>query len=158
MQSLRDLVNRVMLLDERMLLNEVLSRSEIKEFIIQMNQDQLFDKGINSNGVLLGEIGGEYALSTIVGNPGKWKGKIELGLPSQWVTLYNTGEFYDSMQVRMGKDEFEIVGDPIKDGVSLFRRWGKEVLGLTDENLQILIERIKNEIIPIIKETILRAA
>jgi len=132
MQILKDLVNRVMLLDERAILNQILISPIFQKWIIQMNQDQLFKEGINSSGVLLEDIGGQYSFATINGVPGKFPGKIELGLPSQWVTLFNEGDFYDSMKIVVENGGFEITVDPMKNGVSLFKRYGKEVLGCTE--------------------------
>jgi hypothetical protein len=157
MQILKDLCNNVMLLDDRVLLNEILTSPVVQKWIIQMNQDQLFKEGVNSNGTLLEDIGGGYSIHTILGVPGKYPGKIELGLPTQWITLYNTGEFYDSFKVELSLNQVEITANPIKDGVNIFNRWGKEVLGLTDDNLQKLIDFIRAELIPKIKEQILAA-
>jgi len=58
--------------------------------------------------------------------------------------------------IRLFNDSFDIVSDPNKDdGTSLFDRWGKEIEGLTEENLQKVIDAIRSKIIPIIRARIL---
>ena len=112
---------------------------EVSEFIVFLNTDvQLNDEGVNSLGVRLSSIGGNYAPSTARKkrrNPGD-------------VNLKDTGKFYDSFSVIVQPNgDFVINSQPIKNGVSLFNRWGDKVEGLTKENAQLVFERIEELII-----------
>ena len=59
--------------------------------------------------------------------------------PDRSVTLKDTGDFYLSFSVIPFKGGFEITANPIKDDTNLFEEWGKEILGLNQVNLQIII-------------------
>lgn len=143
--SLENLVNRLESLDLDRVANAALQGQE--DFIINLNtQDQLFEKGINSDGISLEEIGGEYSPVTV-------QIKTEKGQPVDRITLKDTGEFYDTWVVRLGSKEFEIAANPLKDETNLFDEWGEEIVGLTDESLDKLI----NEILPKIQAEIKRS-
>lgn len=121
--------------------------------IIHLNtEDQLYYKGINSKGVKLEDIGGGYASSTINGIEGKFKGKLELGLPIDRVTLYHSGEFYKSFTVKTEPNGDIIVNaDPNKPNQNLFDRYGKDVVGLTKNNLDIIRDILKRHILKYIR-------
>jgi hypothetical protein len=105
----------------------------VKQMIIEMNtQEQLFQKGVDSKGVPLMDIGGDYADVT--------KGyKSRDNQPYDHITLKDTGDFYRSWTVRILADTIFIEADTIKDGDDLRQRWGNDILGLTDESKQKLI-------------------
>ena len=111
---------------------EVWEQEDVQEIIIGLNtRNQLFDEGIDSEGQTLGE----YTPFT--------KGrKQEKGLPFDRITLYDTGEFYDSFYIKPVNDGFEIIADPVKDDTDLFTDYGKEILGLTSESKDILIKTL----------------
>lgn len=127
---------------------------EITDEIIYLNTDiQLFQKGIDSNSISLEEIGGGYAEFTVID-------KQEKGLPFDRITLFDTGDFYESFDVRVEKDGFVIIADTIKnDGtfsVDLTDRWGDDILGLTEKSLtdlsNFLIELINDFLAPYLIE------
>lgn len=129
-------------LDEVQIWLTIVNQDEVKEFIISLNtEDQLFEKGINSEGVLLKDIGGNdftesgYSPVTIEIK----KSKTGKGSKTANITLYDTGEYYESHKVKVDASGFEINADPIKDDTNLFDEWGEEIVGLTDESLQKLI-------------------
>lgn len=110
---------------------EVISKSEVKKYIVKLNTDQMRLEFMNSEGILLSSIGGPYADSTVRdgGKQGKFK-----------VDLYDTGDFHKSFRVEniTGRG-FEIKSDPIKDdGTNLLEEWGEEVEGLTIESMDKL--------------------
>jgi hypothetical protein len=143
--ALSDLVVNSKALDINKALQISLSRDDIKQFIINMNTDeQLFDDGIDSTGRELSSIGGDYAPSTILR-------KIDDDLPFDHITLYQTGDFYKTFTVHVGKDSFTIEADTMKDGQDLQDSWGDNILGLTDDNIRYLIL----ELLPLIREYIL---
>ena len=127
------------------LFTEVMKNDMLKELIINLNtQDQLFKEGINSKGRKLEDIGGPYAESTIEGIPGVFKGKKELGLPFDRVTLFQDGTFYGSFKVTTdSQGDILINADPNKDGTNLFNEWGEAVLGLTPENVDVFRRELK---------------
>ena len=122
------------------LIKSVLSEKEVQDFITDLNTKvQLFDLGIDSTGVTLSSIGGGYSQFTLKLNPEKTKNKV---------TLHDTGDFHDSFKVKpLSNGDFDITSDPIKDGTSLFERWGDDVEGLTPNNHDKVIEFLEIKII-----------
>lgn len=132
---------------------------EFKKYIVYLNtQDQLYEKGIDAKGRKLvsdfARFTNVYAYATIYGTEA-YKGKIEKGQPIDRVTLKDTGKFYESFEVKLiGEQEFQIVADTLKETSNLIETWGKDIIGLTEENLgklrvkarQILIDHIREQI------------
>lgn len=121
------------------------NEEEITNLIIRLNTEgedtsQLYELGINSEGVELEDIGGFYSDVTI-------ELKKEKGQRIDHVTLKDTGDFYMSEEVKATELGFEFEADPIKDDTNLFDEWGEEVLGLIPENLQIVIHKMINRYI-----------
>jgi hypothetical protein len=108
----------------------VLDNKLIKELIIFLNtDDQLGDDRINS----LGEQLGFYSFVTEQLSGGKKKA----GEP---FNLRDTGDFWESWRVFIGSGNIIIDADPNKEDTNLFDEYGIDVLGLTDMNLQVLID------------------
>lgn len=144
MDALIQFCDNIIKLDIDELLAEIYDRSEFKELVAKLNlQDQLFAKGINSKGVSLGE----YAESTK-------KKKRKDGLPDDRITLFQSGSFYDTIEIIPDNDGFWIVMDGRKRNTDLFVRYGEDVLGLTDENFEPLKDLINEELVKIIQEKI----
>jgi len=152
---------------------EVMRNDKLKQLIINLNAgkpgstlptSQLFALGVNSKGIRLENIGGGhpatgiYAPNTIEGVKGQYKGKKELGLPYDRITLYSSGEFYESFKVSVltkGRDaEIIITADPTKEGTNLYQDWGEDIIGLTEENKEIFISEFKSYLINFIKSEI----
>lgn len=110
----------------------VLNNSRIKNMIIQLNTKGQLGKGINSQGQSLASIGGGYHPITI-------SIKRSKGQPTDKVTLKDTGDFYDTFSVDVREGEIVITANTIKDNDDLIDRWGSDIIGLTDENLDKLI-------------------
>lgn len=119
------------------LLSDALKEPLIESQIIDLNQKQLFEQGIESDGTPTGE----YSLKTI-------NYKISEGQPTDHITLKDTGDFYDSMKVEVSDDKAVITGDMQKPDRNLEDGWPK-ALGLTEDSL--------NEIKPDIWAAMLRA-
>lgn len=132
--SLYSVINRTLELDINQILGSVFNNeSDLKELIIDLNtQGQLFDKGIDSEATLLSNIGGSYSDITIAM-------KRTEGLPFNRITLFDTGDFYDSFNVRYEREGFVIEANTIKEGIDLQDRWGANIIGLTDESIRELI-------------------
>ena len=105
MELLNKLLERVLQLDERYLINQILNNQEIKNWLIKMNKEQLFVDGVNNLGIKLDvadKVGGYTVSGFYKGySPFTKEKKKEKGLPSDHVTLYDTGEFYDSFKVEI---------------------------------------------------------
>jgi hypothetical protein len=148
---LTDFVKRGMGLDFNSALFFVFSQNEIQTRVIELNTDgQLFDRGIDAEGVALADIGGEYAERTV-------QIKREDSLPFDRVTLFQEGEFYDSFSVKPEKDGILIEADTLKEGDEDLRdRWGDKILGLTDDSIEILNEEIVEIIVRYIYRELLQ--
>lgn len=129
MDKLIQLAKRAAKLNENKntLINHVLSIKEVQDLIIWLNQEvQLFQKGINADGDIIGF----YSLSTQLINPQK-----VAGTP---YTLKDTGAFFDSFNIELGENEIYITANPIKGKDNLFEKYGEDILGLTNESKDIL--------------------
>ena len=117
----------------------VFDTKEIKDKIIYLNTiEQLFNKGVDSENL---ELFPFYAESTILY-------KKQRGQKFENVTLNDTGVFYDSFTVTVGKDFFLIDADPQKEETNLLDVYGEDVIGLTNESkneLMILAYKILGE-------------
>ena len=91
-------------------------------------EDQLYVDGIDHDSdKLLG-----YASVT------KFLKKLK-GQPTNRTTLRDTGDFHRSFKIKFGSDEFEIYATDSKSD-ELALKYGDDIFGLTDENLQDLID------------------
>jgi hypothetical protein len=129
--------------------NIVLGNKVIKKEIIKMNTiNQLYNEGIGSDGVKLSDVGGEYSLVTM--SISKEKGRPKAS--RNRITLKDTGEFYRSFRVYVFSGVVRIQADTIKDGKDLQDDWGDNILGLTNENKQKLINIARQEYIKFIRK------
>ena len=135
-------------LDETKIINSILRDKGFQKFIISLNQnDQLFEEGIDSKGKTLGK----YSDFTI-------EIKKEEGQRFDHITLLDTGDFYKSFKVTVSKGGFTITANPVKDDSNLFDDFGEDVVGLTKENLQFVIDAIREKLLTAIREQIKMAA
>lgn len=153
MQKILRQFNNVIRLDINKVLNEVFKDKTVQQRIISINTfDQLFDEGINAVGVRLDSIGGEYAINTIEGVPGKFEGKRQRGLPYDHITLFDTGDYYQSHYILVFRDHIEIKSNPIKGETNLYDEWGDDIVGIAPKN----IPKVANIILPLIRIITLR--
>ena len=140
---LKESLNKWLKIDPIEIIREILSDRAILKWIEEKNRKQL-KKGLNSEGVKLSDIGGEYSAVTLDLNPDKVADKVD---------LFDTGKFYESIIAQANLFDFvEITANPIKveesgQRVNLYNRWGKDIIGLNEENLQELIEIVKDKLI-----------
>ena len=153
--------------DPSMILNELLVEKELKEFILDLNRiEQLFKKGVDSNDTRLELIGGGYSACTI-------DLKSARGIPTDRITLFYNGDFYETFFLRINKNSFIIDADTIKISTGLTQqeincwgdssepfdlrdRWGDDITGLTDDNLSKLAGRLTPLFVEYIQANILR--
>lgn len=110
--------------------------------ILDMQAEQ-HDEGVTNRGR---QIQPDYSPFTV-------RIKEERGQPSDRVTLYDRGDFRAGFFVAKGKSAFSI-GSSDDKAESIERKYGNEIFGLTDENLQELIELIRPEIHEFAENTI----
>lgn len=134
--ELGDMFWRVRNLDPTRVFIKV-SDGEVEKLVAELNRDQL-RHGKNAKDTPLSEIGGEYSDLTLELHPEKTRFTI---------TLFDTGEYYNSIICRT--DNFggwEITSDPIKVDftrtTNLTDRWGKDIEGLTDENVGKVVTQL----------------
>lgn len=128
-----NLLNRVKTFHEKLqdgvFLKEIILDNET--FIVNLNaDDQLFDQGINNLGIQIDDYQ-PYTEYTIEIKKAK-------GQPTNRVTLHDEGDFANSIFVEVGNNQFEIKAADAKTA-ALTRKYGRQILGLTKENIQELI-------------------
>jgi len=124
--------------------NTVIDRffKENKDFILELNKEQLHDFGERSDGSKIGK----YSRYTKIIK--RRKGQI-----TDHITLKDTGKFYKSFTLKLQGNELIYDANPFKfssDGgkTNLFEVYGIDVLGLNKENqdyiLTLLYEYIED--------------
>lgn len=104
---------------------------ENEAYIVDMNSEQqLFEQGVNNLGVSISDYQ-PYAPFTI-------EIKHMKNQPTDRVTLRDTGDFHSSFYLLVGTEQFEIkASDPKTE--DLIKKYGRQILGLTNENIKELI-------------------
>lgn len=104
---------------------------ENEAYIVDMNaEEQLFEQGINRLGVKISDYA-PYSPVTIEIKEAK-------GQPTNRVTLRDEGDFESSFFLEVGDKQFEIKASDFKTE-DLIKKYGRQILGLTDENIAALI-------------------
>jgi hypothetical protein len=134
---------------ERLDVNKILDETikEIETFIIELNQDQLYDRGeINVNNPAQRE---RYAPGTI-----RQKRKTATYKKTDFVTLRWDGDLYDAMKVYCFREYFIITSRDLKWVWHEKNPRFKNALGLTDESKARLRDELRPLIIKKIKSMI----
>lgn len=135
MQSIEDLRERVDTLNagltSGLFVREIIDDAETTAFIIDCNaQDQLYEQGINSLGVSIADYMPYRPLTISI--------KEAKGQPTDRVTLRDEGDFEDSFYLEVNNTQFEIKASDFKTE-DLIKKYGRQILGLTSENISELI-------------------
>lgn len=117
-----------------------------KIIVEYIQQDQLFERGIDETGApIRNKDNGRTTYSATT--EFLTNGRKKEGDP---YNLFDTGEFYKSMVILLGKDFFEVDADPIKENDNLFTKFGEGIIGLTEESKEKLrvelLERYDKEV------------
>lgn len=100
-------------------------------YIIDMNaEEQLFEQGINRLGVSIMDYAPYSPITISI--------KQQKGQPTNRVTLRDEGDFHSSFFLEVGDKQFEIKAADWKTE-DLIKKYGRQILGLTDENISKLI-------------------
>lgn len=123
------------------LMEDLIRDNRFRSFIISANtNEQLYEEGIDS----LGKSLGPYAKYTE-------ELKRAAGVEYRHVTLKDEGDFYKSFRVFLDSNhDVEISADTIKDSTDLIEKYGKNILGLTEENL----DRLRSLCVIILRDSI----
>lgn len=120
--------------------------AEFRKLIIDLNTiDQLYNQGVDSRGVSLGDYTA-YTKSL----------KQQKGERYDHITLKDTGEFYKSFRIIFTGDALQIVANPIKDDTNLFKEFGIDIVGLTEYSMSVVITKALQLIKPYIKQQLLK--
>ena len=143
MGRFKKVISNIKKLDQWQILFDVLSSSEIQQFIIDLNLGQLAI-GENTEGDLIGFYKSFTYSSFKQGLPGR---KAGFGV----VDLRVTGDYWDSYVIKLQKNaDFIIDSDPIKDNKNLITIYGPGIEGLSDTSIMNLGQKILR---PYVKET-----
>lgn len=117
---------------------------DVEQQVVAWNADeQMFAAGVRSDG---SDITPAYTPFTV-----RLKGFK--GQPTDRVTLRDTGDFHDSLRLEFQADEFSIVAGDWKEA-KLKAKYGDLILGLTDANVQRLIDTIREPLIEDLKNAL----
>lgn len=120
--------------------------AEFRKLIIDLNTiDQLYNQGVDSRGVSLGDYTA-YTKSL----------KQQKGERYDHITLKDTGEFYKSFRIIFTGDALQIVANPIKDDTNLFKEFGIDIVGLTEDSMAVVTTKALQLIKPYIKQQLLK--
>nr|DAR43941.1 MAG TPA: hypothetical protein [Caudoviricetes sp.] len=133
LKSIQDLRNRVATFNNGVSSGEYIQQIiwDNDAYIVDMNaQEQLYEQGINRLGVDIMDYA-PYSPVTI-------EIKKALGQPTNRVTLRDEGDFESSFFLEVGDKHFEIKASDFKTE-DLIKKYGRQILGLTKENIAVLI-------------------
>jgi hypothetical protein len=139
MEAMEILLKRFISLNEEKLWLEFFRDFQNQRFIIEdLIQENQLQKGIDGTGGRITDNEGNDSYSFLT----EWitRGRKQEGDP---YTLKDTGEFYDSMVIKVYSSEIDIDADPIKPDANLFEKYGDDIIGLTDQNKDRLIQRFR---------------
>lgn len=135
MGDIGDTIKKFLKLDLKKEVIRILNSKKVREFVIELQQERLYNTGKDSKGNSLGS----YSPFTVVI-------KQEKGQRTDHITLRDTGEFYESMTFHATSTEIVFDADAQKDDSNLFEDFGIDILGLNDFDRERLIELIYQEL------------
>lgn len=142
MEYLLSKIQELIKLDYNQLTATIMRDSDFQKWMLDtIRQKQLYEKGIRGDGTEIGQ----YSLFSKLF-------KIDRNLDH--ITLKETGDFYNSLNVVIGYDDFFITGngdkvDDLGNKTNLFDRYDNNgtLLSFTEENEVILSEIIQNKLL-----------
>lgn len=128
-------INKFLKLDFGKEVLKILNSKKVRDLVIYMQQQRLYETGKDSKGESLGN----YSPFTVIIKQSK-------GQRTDHITLRDTGEFYKSMTFHATSTELVFDADAQKDEDNLFDDFGIDILGLTESNREKLINLIYYEL------------
>ena len=131
-EAIRKVTSNMQSITAARVIDTLIKQPALNGLVIELNtQDQLFKRGVDSKGLSLGV----YAPFTI-------EAKRRKGQPTNRVTLRDTGDFHRTWTVTTKNGDIIIEADGDKSDKNLMDVYGEDIVGLTDENLQKIIDEI----------------
>jgi len=125
-----------------------LDDNEFKNLIIDLNTEkQLREQSVDSNG---------NRLFNKLTKRTTYAPSDPLGRGGQPYQVFRTGDYYDSFRVTIQNGSILITSNPLKSSNNLFDVYTSDLEGLTDENLQILIDKALEKFIEWYERNLLR--
>ena len=125
-----------------------LDDNEFKNLIIDLNTEkQLREQSVDSNG---------NRLFNKLTQRTTYAPSDPLGRGGQPYQVFRTGDYYDSFRVTIQNGSILITSNPLKSSNNLFDVYTSDLEGLTDENLQILIDKALEKFIEWYERNLLR--
>jgi len=123
------------------LIFECLNTDEVKDAIIIINQDEQLKKGIDSLEQRIETIASQEENSGYPYSRFTVSERSQKGLQVQNVDLKDTGDFYNSFDVKVTKENTEVLADFDKPDGNILDNFDSkfEFLGLTKRNLENLV-------------------
>src|ERR1043166_4520295 len=121
-----EFANKIRAIDFTKEIEIVLSNPNSKAEIVELNQEQLYNSGIRSDGIELTP----YVPQTVLKKQAK-------GQPYDHKTLKDTGIFYDGFYVETQNAKYMVASKDPKS-IYLEERNGLKIYGLTDANREIV--------------------
>lgn len=138
-ESLHKICKNVQKLDSDKILKNVFNDPAVKEYVTTLQQNQMYDDGVDAKGISLGD----YSEVSI---------KI-YGKPEGHIRMYETGAFFKSIKIKSEPQDIIISANTIKtawDGaIDLLDRWAN-LLGLNDKSLS----RLREYVLPLFVEEV----
>ena len=149
---MRKVLNQIIGLDLDQIALDIARTDTFKKLVISLNTEgtptsQLFELGEDSTGKKLSQIGGDYSPFTV-------QEKQRKGQPTDRITLKDTGDFYRTFDVIPFKGGFRIEADPQKEENNLEEEWGANIIGLNQQNIEIIVNFYRNVINEKVKQRI----
>lgn len=147
--ALKTLFDNIDELDPAEICVSVWGNKDIQAVILSKNRIDQLTKGLNADG----EIIGVYSTNTDIMSEGVtfvWEGQTFEKIAGQPYNFVDTGDFFTSFRVLVYDDGFTIYADDVKDDEKLTQKYGNNILGLTDESINQLVQ----EMLPIFREVV----
>ena len=136
-----EILNRAASINLDVVLDSVFKKEVVQNFVETLNKEQL-ESSIDREGEQLSYVDAKgnkrtgYSPLTAKLSGGKKK----IGQP---FNLFDTGDFYKSISADLETNGIKLTANPIKEDANLFEKFGEEIIGLTEENLQRFIDFIR---------------
>lgn len=142
---IKNLAKRSRKLSSLGIVKKILRNSGLRMDILELNQEQMYDEGIDAKGQPLGE----YAPMTLRHklSPGPHDHRTD------HITLKDMGDFYNSMRLKNEKTHFVITGDMEKSSTNLETIY-PYALGLTEKNIGVVRKWVRPIALQRIKEAL----